>query len=185
MCCQTLHRVRHNTVACRAAAISLLAQAIVSRCNTARHGQLTRLLDSACVSSAFRFPVCCFTDPTTLFATEAACSLLCSRWSAAADCSLGQTKQHAWPTTTTVNTPVVIVYQWPACVQTTVVAIALSCSSEDVGEPIDTILGPGLQLMHQHLSVGSRKLTLVVPRDVNAVLDMYISRGDCTCSKLF
>ena len=60
----------------------------------------------------------------------------------------------------------------------------MSCSSEDVGEPIDTILEPGLQLMHQHLSLGSRRLTLVVPRDVDAVLDMYISRGDFKLCKL-
>ncbi|KAL3149551.1 hypothetical protein ABBQ32_002330 [Trebouxia sp. C0010 RCD-2024] len=30
--------------------------------------------------------------------------------------------------------------------------------------------------MHQHLSLGGRQLTFVVPRDVDAVLDMYISR---------
>ena len=57
--------------------------------------------------------------------------------------------------------------------------LASHCSSEDEGQPIDTMLEPQLQLMHQHLSLGGRELTLVVPRSVDAVLDMYISRGDC------
>lgn len=67
----------------------------------------------------------------------------------------------------------------------TTLAASLPCSSEDVGEPIETVLEPGLQLMHQHLSLGGRNLTLVVPRDVDAVLDMYISRGDFNRHRMF
>ena len=54
---------------------------------------------------------------------------------------------------------------------------ALACSSEDCGQPIDTVLPPGLQLMHQQLTLAGRDLTLVVPRSIDAVLDMYIERG--------
>ncbi|KAL0031958.1 hypothetical protein WJX79_008528 [Trebouxia sp. C0005] len=53
----------------------------------------------------------------------------------------------------------------------------LSQHPEDVGQPIDTVLHPGLQLMQQHLTLSGRKLTLVVPRSVDAVLDMYIARN--------
>lgn len=60
----------------------------------------------------------------------------------------------------------------------TTVLYTICRSSEDVGQPIDTVLEPGLQLMQQHLTLEGRQLTLVVPRDVDAVLDMYIDRGD-------
>lgn len=48
---------------------------------------------------------------------------------------------------------------------------------EDVGQPIDTVLHPGLQLMQQHLMLSGRKMTLIVPRSIDAVLDMYIARN--------
>ena len=64
--------------------------------------------------------------------------------------------------------------------------VELHCSPEDVGQPIDTVLHPGLQLMQQHLTLGGRQLTLVVPRSIDAVLDMYIARGMpcflCSCA---
>ncbi len=55
--------------------------------------------------------------------------------------------------------------------------VILPCSPEDAGQPIDTVLHPGLQLMQQHLTLSGRKLTLVVPRSIDAVLDMYIARS--------
>ena len=54
-----------------------------------------------------------------------------------------------------------------------------SCrSAEDRGKLIHDTIGPGLQLMHQVVRVGQLSLTLVVPADVDAVMDMYIDRGE-------
>ena len=53
----------------------------------------------------------------------------------------------------------------------------LDCSPEDFGKPLDTVLPAGLQLMLQEVSLGGRQLSLVVPRSIDAVLDMYIARG--------
>ena len=54
---------------------------------------------------------------------------------------------------------------------------SLPCSSEDCGHPIDTVLPPGLELMQQKFTLAGRDFTLVVPRSIDAVLDMYIERG--------
>lgn len=59
--------------------------------------------------------------------------------------------------------------------------LILHCSPEDVGQPIDTVLHPGLQLMQQDLLLSNSKLTLVVPRSIDAVLDMYLARGMVGC----
>ena len=50
-------------------------------------------------------------------------------------------------------------------------------NAEDRGKLIHDTIGPGLQLMHQNVRVGQLSLTLVVPADVDAVMDMYIDRG--------
>ena len=55
---------------------------------------------------------------------------------------------------------------------------SLLCSSEDCGHPIDTVLPPGLELMQQKFTLAGRDFTLVVPRSIDAVLDMYIERGE-------
>ena len=50
-------------------------------------------------------------------------------------------------------------------------------SAEDRGKLLQDTIGPRLQLMHQVVRVGHLSLTLVVPADVDAVMDMYIERG--------
>lgn len=50
-------------------------------------------------------------------------------------------------------------------------------SPEDVGEPVDTVLPRGLQLMKQTVDTAGHTIRLVVPRSVDAVMDMYIETG--------
>ncbi len=51
--------------------------------------------------------------------------------------------------------------------------------SEDAGTALDSTLAGGrLELMQQRLRVGGRDITLVVPRDVDAVMQMYIDAGE-------
>ena len=56
--------------------------------------------------------------------------------------------------------------------------LSLCRSAEDRGTLLQDTIGPGLQLMHQVVRVGQLSLTLVVPADVDAVMDMYIERGE-------
>lgn len=55
-----------------------------------------------------------------------------------------------------------------------------SCTcSEDVGTAMDgTLMGGRFELMQQRLRVGGRDITLIVPRDVDAVMEMYIDAGE-------
>ena len=51
--------------------------------------------------------------------------------------------------------------------------------SEDAGTALDGALAGGrFELMQQRLTVGGRDITLVVPRDVDAVMQMYIDAGE-------
>ena len=61
--------------------------------------------------------------------------------------------------------------------QPPIAAIVAACS-EDLGTTIDGVLAGGrFELMQQRLRVGGRDITLVVPRDVDAVMQMYIDAG--------
>jgi len=93
---------------------------------------------------------------------------------ASSDCRLSQAEQHARPLASAVS-PSMSSHQTEPVLNLSLVI--LHCSPEDVGQPNDTVLHPGLQLMQQHLTLSGRKLTLVVPRSIDAVLDMYIARS--------
>ncbi|KAK9829936.1 hypothetical protein WJX72_008749 [[Myrmecia] bisecta] len=56
-------------------------------------------------------------------------------------------------------------------------SLAHSVTDEDEGVPLDITLEPGIRLMQQTLRVGDMALILVVPADIDAVMDMYIDRG--------
>ena len=45
------------------------------------------------------------------------------------------------------------------------------------GTPLDSSIGPGLQLMEQQFKVADHLLRLISPMDVDAVMDMYIEAG--------
>jgi hypothetical protein len=52
---------------------------------------------------------------------------------------------------------------------------------EDDGRPLDLWLGPGFRLMEQRISAGGTELTMIVPQDVDAVMDWYIQQGMDPC----
>ena len=54
----------------------------------------------------------------------------------------------------------------------------LAVLSEDLGTVVDgALLGGRFELMQQRLRISGREITLVVPRDVDAVMQMYIDAG--------
>ena len=69
-------------------------------------------------------------------------------------------------------------------------ATAAAVRSEDLGTAVEGALAGGrFELMQQRLRIGGRNITLVVPRDVDAVMQMYIDAGadgraphGCDCS---
>ena len=57
--------------------------------------------------------------------------------------------------------------------------ISYCTCSEDAGTALDgTLAGARFDLMQQRLRVGGRDVTLIVPRDVDAVMQMYIDAGE-------
>ena len=48
-------------------------------------------------------------------------------------------------------------------------------SSDDVGTPVEGFIGPGLPLMEQELLIKGGTLKLITPRNVDSVIDLYIS----------
>jgi hypothetical protein len=52
--------------------------------------------------------------------------------------------------------------------------------SEDAGHPLGVVLEPDIHLMRQELLVGhgQHTLPLICPQSVDAVMDMYIARGE-------
>ena len=49
---------------------------------------------------------------------------------------------------------------------------------EDAGEPIAATLSNGMPLSRSTVTVHGAELHLIVPRDVDAVMDMYIAAGE-------
>lgn len=53
---------------------------------------------------------------------------------------------------------------------------------DEIGQLLPETLGEErLTLQEQRLQIGSQELVLVEPADVDAVMDMYINRGEAAC----
>ena len=97
-------------------------------------------------------------------------------YGAPANPSRSKAEQHGRPVDSAVSSAAMSIQQPVTSLKP--MLVVLRCSPEDVGQPIDMVLHPEVQLMQQHLTLNSRQLTLVVPRSIDAILDMYIARSE-------